>query len=189
MKKLILIAVVMALFVCQAVQADPASTTHHGLVLTVDSYTDGFGYFSYTFTRGSEEAMFGGESGSGGITIKAYGVQNVFDPAGWQSTQSTLYAENSLQWQYVGPGEWFIDDNPIVFAYQSSITQFGVYDDGFAGSNSAFPMGIVVGDIYDLNYYPAGPVGFESFEHFGPIPEPSSMALIGIGLLVLMKRK
>ncbi len=162
----ILIAAIAFLATAQASHAY-ISMTYTGSQVTVISGDDESGYFSWEVTRGPTPFLFGVDSaGLGSFNMPAYGVQSVTDPAGWSSTMSG----GQVIWTYDGPGVWFIEDVPVTFGYQSSITAASVYGSG-----------IVIGDLYDLGHNPVIGVGFENFDGFAPIPEPGTWALLVMG--------
>ena len=180
---LLVLCLSMAAFT-QTALAD-LSWTYTGSLLTVVSFTDENGFFSYTFTRGPDPFLWGMDL-SGGIVIRSYGIQAVFDPVGWESTVDN---SGNITWEYVDEGTWFIEDVPVTFSLQSSISQSTMYD----STDPSYPRGVVMGGTYDMNYeYEA--VGFERFHHFGPVPEPSTAILLLVaasiqGLKQLRKRK
>jgi hypothetical protein len=145
------------------------SMTYTGLMVTVESGDDESGYFSWTLTRGPDPFLWGMDPG--GVMLPAYGVQSVTDPADWTS----VIIDDTICWSYTGPGVWIIDAVPVTFGYQSSITTSRTYGQG----------GNVNGAVYDLGYNPVGPVGWEKFACFAPIPEPGTIALFVVGFATM----
>ena len=157
--------------------------TSEGDLVAWESETDGSGLFSYTCTKGDEPFLFGLENGSGGISIKSYGVLEVYNPPGWTSEIAT---NGFISWSYTNQGIWFIEDIPVTFSVLSSYTNAALYDRSLG--DPIYPSGVVGGGVYTTNHIGAiggvAPVGFESFSFLGPaIPEPSTGALLLIALV------
>jgi hypothetical protein len=141
-------------------------------MLTVDSFTDESGFYSYTFTDGSSSELFWGLPADigGSIGIQSYGLEWVVDPAGWESTVDAL---GMISWRYTDD-TWHIRDTPVTFSYQSSISEYTINPLG----------GHVVGFAYDADYNSQA-VGYGSFDLLAPVPEPSVISLYALGIVFL----
>lgn len=159
----------------QAALAD-LTMVYTGMAVTVESYTDENGYFSWTFTRGTNDYLWGLSEDSHGIWVPTVAVQNVSDPPGWQS-QIGGY----VNWTYTNAGTWFIENEAITFSYQSEVAE------------PIVASGFLVGDLFNLDHSPVPASGYEWFTALMPIPEPPpslfALLVFAAPLIAILRRR
>ena len=147
-------------------------TNYTDSMISVDSFTDESGFYSYTFTGGTSSEIFWGFSDRLGlINIQSYGLESVVDPTGWEST---VNPSGLITWSY-NSDTWHMRDSPVTFAYQSSIDQYAMYPEA----------GNIAASVYDSDYNGGNIVGVQTFDHLAPVPEPSTVLLYILGAALL----
>lgn len=127
------------------------------------STNDGTGNFSWTFSSTNPVTIYG-------FSMKSYGVQQVFAPAGWTGT---IDGPDHVAWTNNGALNTAFTGTPMSFSIHSLSIQAVPY--GGIG-NTTYPDGLALGNV------------FIRFSFDGPsqiVPEPSVPFLAASGLLAL----
>lgn len=145
---------------CILVRAESVIWT--GALVVVESYTDGNGYYSYTFTSNGSSYVWG-LSSDGGIAIRSHGVTTAYTPPGWVVEE--LLPSGTLRWRFTN-GTWYVEDVPVTFAIQSKYTHSALYTDAI--TNDSYPSGGILGSAYSVPDHGDGFAGFDRFCLLGP---------------------
>ena len=132
--------------------------------MTVASYTDGNGLFSYTFSGGTNDTY---RFQSPEIYIQASFVVSTDSPIGWETTIES----DSIVWKWTGTVPLIVNNIPFTLSVYCSQTGSIVNENG-----------IIAGEIYyevpPSSVPPAELVGYNKFSYLQPIPEPNSVMLV-----------
>ncbi|NLF39466.1 hypothetical protein GX586_08475 [bacterium] len=164
-------------------------------MLSVHSATDSNGVFTYSITRGADDALWGGGSGALTIIIPSFGVLTTYDPPGWTSSMA---APDVVAWNYASTGTWLVSTMAATLSLQSASAVPVEYDSIAPGAE--YGQGTLLGDVYTTNgaFYQSGSTsevcsvnvaGYERFAFIGPaLPEPFGCAALAMAVLLTSKR-
>ena len=156
-------------------------------LISVASSNDGNGLFSYTFTLGDPTYAWGLSTNNGLLMMRFNGIQQAFNPSGWTSS---IDANEIVTWQCLNNSLVLLGSPAITFSIQSSSVQTALYNN-LTFPNDPYPLGVMVGNAYEISSHNGAGGGYERFSYIGPavVPEPSTTAIIAVALMGLCHRR
>ena len=160
------------------------STASLASMVNVESYSDGSGIFSYTFSRGDENLFYDlGADGGGGISLRIEGLISVSCPSDWSYEYETGLKDGRIHFK-ANVSSWILDTNTISISISSvltnsikysanpSITYYPIY-------TLPYSMGVIGGKAVDSDHNIITGEA-EYFSIIGPsaMPQPSSSSLV-----------
>lgn len=119
------------------------------------------GLFSFTFSRGGDQVVWGFDQDSGHVQLYFPGVVAVEHPPGWSAS---LQSPGWILWT-VPTGPIYFDE-PVTFRARSCLNAVANYS---GDSGALGPYGAIFTDLYELpDYRPLPILGFQVFEYAGP---------------------
>jgi hypothetical protein len=134
----------------------------------VQSSSDGHGVFTYTFSRGSAQYVWGIDTNSGQILMPSCGVLEIHEPADWTHS---IDPSGMITWTLTN-GAAFLDD-PITFSVRSCLAESAICGDGWSSIPSYTQGRYAAGLILGVSYWLPGRTnvaggGYQCFTFTGP---------------------